>query len=81
MRVLVKLSILHRDIAGKKEITLNFAKGSTVRDVLDVLVKEYPKMKETIPYTFVVVNESYAPDETEIKDGDEIKLLPVIGGG
>ena len=40
----------------------------------------YPKMK-ALSSMMVAVNNSYAPDDLELKEGDEIALIPPVSGG
>jgi len=62
-------------------VTLNG--GARVRDLVAVLHRSYPQISELIQKkkVLVSVNQEIAHDETEIRDGDEIALLPPFAGG
>ncbi len=75
---------------GKDEV---FAEGKNISEVIDNLDKEYPGLKERIcdesgnVRRFVNI---YVNDEdirfkenllTEVKDGDEVSIIPAIAGG
>jgi molybdopterin converting factor small subunit len=73
-------------------IDLISVNGKTVKDCLDDLVTQFPKVSEMIfdthgklqSYISVFINQKNAyPDELKksVKDGDEIVLLLVISGG
>ncbi|MDH4227752.1 MAG: MoaD/ThiS family protein [Deltaproteobacteria bacterium] len=81
---------LRKITGGKDEVDAN---GKTVADILSDLEKNYPGLKERIceadgtPRKFVNL---YVNDEdirfknnltTELKDGDELSIIPAIAGG
>ena len=62
-------------------IALNGARQ--VKDLLEALNVEYPQIGELIQQrkVLVSVNQEIAHPDTDIKDGDEIALLPPFAGG
>ena len=44
------------------------------------LEQQYPKLKELSSY-MIAVNNEYATEETLIKEGDEIAIIPPVSGG
>lgn len=91
MAVKVRIPTPLRKITnGKEEV---FAQGATIKDVIEDLEKNYPGLKERICEEggglrrFVNL---YLNDEdirfkkhmdTELKDSDEISIIPAIAGG
>ncbi|HHD10920.1 MAG TPA: MoaD/ThiS family protein [Deltaproteobacteria bacterium] len=75
---------------GKDEVT---AEGSTVKEVIEDLEKRYPGIKERICEEDGSIRKFvnlYVNDEdirfknnldTELKDGDELSIIPAIAGG
>ena len=69
------------------------SQGKTVRELIDNLEKSYPGLKERIcdekgkPRRFIniYVNEEdvrfLKGDDTPVKDGDEMSIIPAIAGG
>ncbi len=67
--------------------------AKTVRELMDVLEKNYPGIKERLceptgkirRFVNVYLNEEdirfLGQEETAIKDGDEISIVPAIAGG
>ena len=81
---------LQRLTSGRGEVPCT---GSTVKELLDNLEKNCPGIKERIcdeqgklrRFVNVFVNEEdirfLQGDQTAIKDGDEVSIIPAIAGG
>ncbi|MFQ5560442.1 MAG: ubiquitin-like small modifier protein 1 [Nitrospinota bacterium] len=69
------------------------SEGATVQEVFNVLEEKFPGMKERLyddngtlrRFINIYVNEEdirfLKGDETAVKDGDEISIIPAIAGG
>lgn len=68
-------SLLRFSPGGSKTARLQVAKGSSINELLDFL--EIPR---TVVY-LVLVNGKQAARELALTDGDEIALVPPVGGG
>lgn len=82
--VTIKLFGMTKMMAGNQGfLSLNLTNGRKVKDLVGVLESGYPKIGELIhkKKVLVSVNQEIAHGETEIKDGDEIALLPPFAGG
>jgi molybdopterin synthase catalytic subunit len=85
--ITVKLFGMIKTLAGNQpevSLALNGAgRGRQVRDLVDLLEARYPQIGELIrkKKVLVSVNQDIAHDETEIKEGDEVALLPPFAGG
>jgi MoaE-MoaD fusion protein len=82
--VTVKLFGLLKTLTGNQD-TLSVALngGRRVKDLVTQLESRYPQIGELIQKkkVLVSVNQEVAHAETEIKDGDEVALLPPFAGG
>ena len=82
--VTIRLFGITKSLAGNQE-SLSFAlnNGRQVKDLVSLLDAGYPMIGELIhkKKVLVSVNQEIAHEETEIKDGDEIALLPPFAGG
>jgi molybdopterin synthase sulfur carrier subunit len=91
MAVKVRIPTPLRKITnGSDEVS---AEGSTITTVIDDLEKSYPGLKERIcdeegklrRFVNLYVNDEdirfMSNMETELKDGDEISIVPAIAGG
>ena len=82
MLVKVKLIGRYKDITGKQEIKLEILDGNTIWHVVDVFVKQYPKIEKDKKFIMVSKNNTYTTIDANIMDGDEITLSPpVVSGG
>jgi len=90
MAVKVKIPTpLQRLTQGKEEVE---GKPGTVIELVTALDKEYPGLGERISesgkirrFVNVYINEEdmrfLKSEETEVKDGDEVSIVPAIAGG
>jgi sulfur-carrier protein len=83
-------TVLRTQAGGRSSVTVE---GSTIKDVLDRLLAEFPGMTGQLlnddgslhRFVNVYVNDDdvrYLSDlETPVSDGDEVSLLPAVAGG
>ncbi|MCX8171169.1 MAG: MoaD family protein [Candidatus Bathyarchaeota archaeon] len=94
MGVKVRMLGVLKRISGKDEISLDLSGGANLREVIERILEDIiglkdilldPELKDPRPNTIILVNgkEIGLLDglETQIKDGDEIVLIPVVHGG
>ena len=82
--VTIKLFGMTKSLAGNQgSLSLALANGQQVKDLVELLEAGYPMIGELIhkKKVLVSVNQEIAHEETEIRDGDEIALLPPFAGG
>ena len=82
--IAVRLFGMTKMMAGNQgTVSLNLINGSRVKDLIDMLETGYPAIGELIQKkkVLVSVNQEIAHEETEIRDGDEVALLPPFAGG
>jgi len=68
---------------NQSELGIALTGGRQVKDLLAALNHAYPQIGELIQQRkiLVSVNQEIAHPDTDIKDGDEIALLPPFAGG
>ena len=82
--VTVRLFGMTKALAGNQEfLSFNMTGTRQVRDLLGLLDAGYPQIGELIhkKKILISVNQEIAHEELEIKDGDEVALLPPFAGG
>jgi molybdopterin synthase catalytic subunit len=82
--VTIRLFGMTKSLAGNQDsLALAMVVGRRVKDLVELLDVGYPMIGELIHKrkVLVSVNQEIAHEETEIRDGDEIALLPPFAGG
>jgi molybdopterin synthase catalytic subunit len=82
--ITVKLFGMMKSLAGNQNsLALELANGRRVKDLVAVLDAGYPQIGELVhkKKVLVSINQEIAHEDTEIRDGDEVALLPPFAGG
>ena len=82
--VSIKLFGLLKTLANNQtDLSLSLNGGRRVKDLVAILEEKHPQIGELIhkKKVLVSVNQEIAHEETEVKDGDEVALLPPFAGG
>ena len=82
--IIVKLFGMMKTLAGNQvELPIELDHGRRVKDLVAALERRHPQIGELIhkKKVLVSVNQDIAHEETELKDGDEVALLPPFAGG
>jgi len=82
--ITIKLFGLIKTLANNQaELAVALTGGRRVQDLVATLDAQYPNIGELIHQKRVLisVNQDIAHGETEIRDGDEVALLPPFAGG
>ena len=82
--VTIRLFGMTKSLAGNQDsLSLALGNGRRVKDLVELLRAGYPLIWELIhkKKVLVSVNQEIAHEETEIRDGDEVALLPPFAGG
>ncbi len=77
----VRLFAALREALGGDRLTLRVPDGATVEGLLDRLVAEHPALETYRPHLQVAVNRTIVGGGAALHDGDEVALLPPVGGG
>jgi sulfur-carrier protein len=80
MTITVLLFASYADAVGQSEIELDIKPGATVRDVVDH-IRALGDAARLPSAPMVAVNEQYASRDRELREGDEVALIPPVAGG
>ena len=80
-RVVMKLFGAAREAAGAATFVLELPAGATAADALMEVARAHPALAKLLPSTRVAVNLEYVDARTPLATGDEIAILPPVGGG
>jgi molybdopterin converting factor subunit 1 len=81
MQVRILFFGMLKDVAGRNHDTLSLPEHATLGDVLSHYEERFPRLKEFTASIAMSINQEYAGPESELKQGDEIALLPPVSGG
>jgi molybdopterin converting factor small subunit len=70
-----------RELVGAAALERAVAEGATVADAFDGLAADFPALAELARSTRFVRNGTFVPATAQLRDGDELGLLPPYGGG
>ncbi|NIR50819.1 molybdopterin converting factor subunit 1 [candidate division KSB1 bacterium] len=70
-----------RDLTKRDEIELEVQNKTTVGDLIWLVGERFPQLREHLKVVSFAVDNEYATKDSELKDGNEVGLLPPISGG
>lgn len=70
-----------KDLTDCEEMFLNLPKGSSLSEAIKTLSEIFPKLHERLHHYRFAVNADYADENTLLKEGDEVALIPPVSGG
>lgn len=79
MKYTLKTFGITRDILGGREVDFEMD-GKKVAELRNELMARFPELK-SLNSMFIAVNNTYAADELELSEMDEIALIPPVSGG
>jgi molybdopterin converting factor subunit 1 len=81
MKVKVKLFAALREHLGQREMEWELPEGARLADLVAQLAKSYPIIRKNVAGLHFAVNRYYAGGSQVLRDGDEVAVLPPVGGG
>lgn len=81
MRVRVLFFGILKEIVGKSADLIDLSEGSSVREVLAYYELRIPQLKASRASLALAVNQQYSGPDTQLRDDDEVALLPPVSGG
>ena len=81
MTVTVLLFAAARERVGERQVTLEVGDVATVGGMKEELGRRFPALSDLGSVVSVAVNEEYSPDDSVLRVGDEIAVLPPVSGG
>jgi MoaD family protein len=79
MKVVVKFFARYWEIVGEKQKEVEVEEGMRIKDIIDLLIKEYPELKKA--KLIVSLNHKYASSNAKLKENDEVAVFPPVSGG
>jgi MoaE-MoaD fusion protein len=73
--------LLKEQVRKSEEVLDLPGESPRIRDLLEHYGQIHPALKQWFNSIAVSVNQEYAPPETNLREGDEVALLPPVSGG
>ena len=81
VRVRVLYHGMLKDIAGRNAETVELGAGARMSDLVALLVERTPRLEGFRGAMALSLNYEYADREAELRDNDEVALIPPVSGG
>ncbi len=69
------------DLAGKREIEVPIRSDSSLDELWEETIREYPRLSPMRSTLAFAVNGEYAEKDARVSPGDEVAFLPPVSGG
>jgi molybdopterin converting factor subunit 1 len=70
-----------RDRAGTKSTELEIPTDLTVQGLKNLVVEEYPGLKESMDTVVISINREFAFDDSVVPENAEVAMFPPVSGG
>ncbi len=70
-----------RDICGTPEQFISLPVGSRTDSLLSALLVSHPALATLLPSAVLAVNQEYCSGPLELREGDEVAVIPPVSGG
>lgn len=77
----VRLFARYRELAGTGTLDLDVPANSTALDVFDHVAGRFPEMRPMRASTLMAVDADFVRPQTELREGEELALMPPVSGG
>ena len=81
MKVTVKFFSFFRHIAGVDQLSVDLPEGASLAELLNALSEKLGSPSFTNEQVTMMVNHKNAFPGTILMEGDNVLLLPILGGG
>jgi molybdopterin converting factor small subunit len=81
MKVTISYSSRMRQIRGVRQEHLTLPDGTTAADLMAILSEKYADLAPLMNVALLSINKEVTFADSEIQDGDEIRIFPAISGG
>lgn len=80
MTIKIRAFGIAKDILSATSLSYDIPEGCTIHELKSRLLQDFPDFERLRSLAFAI-NESYVGDTDEIRQGDEVVLIPPVSGG
>ena len=81
MKVRAQFYAQLRDLVGSREIDVDLPEGATVRDLLEQVYAQQPKLRVYDKSILIGAGVEFVDRNYRLKPGEEISVMPPVQGG
>jgi molybdopterin converting factor small subunit len=81
MKVQVLFYAQLRDLVGMRHLDIELADGATVRDLLDQMYAQQPKLRSHDNSILIGVGVEFVDRNYRLTPGEEVSVMPPVQGG
>ena len=81
MQIEVKFFAVCRDIAQRDSLSLDLPINATGDMLWEKLITEIPRLEPFKAQSRIAVNLEYTTNSIQLKEGDEVCIIPPVSGG
>jgi molybdopterin synthase catalytic subunit len=70
-----------KELIGASQIKFDIERGSTIQDLKNRLIKEYPQLQDYLPIMLISINQNFAFNTDVIPENAEVACFPPVSGG
>lgn len=70
-----------KELIGASQIKFDIERGSTIQDLKNRLIKEYPQLQDYLPIMLISINQNFAFNKDVIPENAEVACFPPVSGG
>jgi molybdopterin synthase catalytic subunit len=67
-------------LIGQSELEMELPENANILTLIERLKNDYPRFAQLNSY-LIAVNMEYSGMDTQLKDGDEVAIIPPVSGG
>ncbi len=81
MRVTIRFFASQREATGLSTYVADVPDNARAADILASLYESFPKLKTAATSVAFALNREHVKPDAQVRDGDELALLPPLAGG
>lgn len=81
MHVSIRLFASHREATGRSSLSVEMPEHSSAADVFATLNERFPALRNHANGIAFAINQEQVSPTAEVRDGDELAILPPMAGG